>query len=65
MKSVLDTLKSEPALVAGFVSAVLALLVTFGLKLSVDQSGAVLAVVAAAQALFTRTQVTPTSKPSE
>lgn len=52
-------LKSEPAAVAGAVQAVIALVVAFGLSLSADQIGAIMAVVAAALALVVRQNVAP------
>ena len=52
-------LKNEPALALGLVEAALALAVTFGLSLSVEQVGAIMAVVAAATALLVRRQVSP------
>lgn len=53
----------EPALVIGAVQAVLALVVAFGLKLSVEQTGAILAATAAVLAVVTRSQVTPVADP--
>ena len=53
----------EPALVLGAVQAVLALVVAFGLKLSVEQTGAILAATAAILAVVTRSQVTPVADP--
>lgn len=53
----------EPALVLGAVQAVLALLIAFGLKLSVEQTGAILAATAAILAVVTRSQVTPVADP--
>jgi hypothetical protein len=49
----------EPAAVLGFVQTVLVLAVTFGLELSTEQTGAILAVTAAGLALWTRQKVTP------
>ena len=57
-----ERIKSEPAVVAGLVQAVLALLVAFGLDLTGEQIASVLAVTAAGLALFVRSQVTPTRK---
>jgi hypothetical protein len=54
-------LKNEPALIVGFVQAVLALAVSFGLGLSVDQVGAIVAVAAAATSVLLRQQVSPVS----
>lgn len=56
----IDRIKNEPALYIGLVQAILALVVTFGLDLSVEQVGAILAVTAAVLSVVTRTQVTPT-----
>lgn len=53
----------EPALVLGAVQAVLALVIAFGLKLSVEQTGAILAATAAILAVVTRSQVTPVADP--
>ena len=55
-------LSTEPAVIAGIVQAVLALVVAFGLELTQEQVGSILAVTAAVLALFVRSQVTPTSK---
>lgn len=57
----------EPAMVVAFIQATLVLGLAFGLSLTVDQMGAILAVVAIALGLLTRSQVTApanlTSKP--
>ena len=62
MATIQQRIKREPALVAGVISAVIALAVSFGADLSSEQVGAIMAVVAAVTALFTRQQVTPTTK---
>lgn len=49
----------EPAMVLAFVQTVLVLAVTFGLKLTPEQTGAILALTAVVLGLITRTQVTP------
>lgn len=49
--------KREPALILGAVQAVIALALSFGLNLSVEQVGAILAATAAVLALVTRAQV--------
>ena len=59
MTAIIDRIRREPALVSGLVSAVIALAVSFGADLSSEQVGAVMAVVAAVLAVFTRQQVTP------
>lgn len=62
MATIQQRIKREPALVAGVISAVIALAVSFGADLSSEQVGAIMAVVAAVTALFTRQQVTPAAK---
>lgn len=52
----------EPALILGFVQALLALALGFGLDWTAEQMALVLAATAAALALITRSQVTPTTK---
>jgi len=48
----------EPAMIVAFVQAVIVLGVSFGLKLTPEQIGAILAVSALILGLVTRTQVT-------
>lgn len=52
----------EPAMVVAFVQALLILGVTFGLNLTQEQQGAILAVAALGLGLITRSQVTPPAK---
>ena len=52
-------MKTEPALIMGLVTAALALVVSFGLDLSVEQVGAIVAVSAAILGVVTRSKVTP------
>jgi hypothetical protein len=54
-----DIFNREPALILGEVQAILALAITFGLDLSVEQVGAILAASAAVLAVVTRQKVTP------
>lgn len=54
--------KLEPVLVLGAVQAILALAVAFGLDLSAEQVGAIVAASAAVLSVVTRTQVTPNEK---
>lgn len=61
MRTILETIKAEPALVAGFLQALLALLLAFGVPLSDEQVGAILALSAAALAFIVRQRVTPTN----
>lgn len=60
MNKVLETIKREPALVAGVVQALLAVLVAFGVPLSDVQVAAVLGFSAAVLAVVVRQRVTPT-----
>lgn len=50
----------EPALILGLVQTVLALVLAFGVELSTEQTGTILAVTAAFLAVVTRSKVTPT-----
>lgn len=52
--------KREPALFYGLVNSVLALVLAFGVELSVEQTGAILAATSALLAVITRSKVTPT-----
>jgi hypothetical protein len=49
----------EPSAILALVQAVIVLAVTFGLRLSPEQTGAILAVTAIVLGLITRSQVTP------
>ena len=49
----------EPAMVLALVQAVIVLAVSFGLKLTPEQTGAILAITALVLGLITRSQVTP------
>ena len=49
----------EPAMILAVVQTALALILAFGVDLSVEQTGAVLAVTAAVLGLITRSQVSP------
>lgn len=50
----------EPALILGLVQAALALAIGFGLRLTPEQMGLVMAFTAALLAVITRSRVTPT-----
>jgi hypothetical protein len=52
----------EPALWLGLVSAVIALAVGFGLNVTPEQIGLIMAAVSAIIAFVTRSQVTPTKR---
>ena len=51
----------EPALVLAAVQALLALLISFGADLTVEQTGTILALTAAILGLITRTKVSPSN----
>lgn len=53
----------EPAMILGVIETVLALVLAFGLDLSGEQVGAIMAAAAALLALITRSQVTPLADP--
>jgi len=61
--SIIERLRTEPALVAGVVQALLALLLAFGVPLSDEQVGAIIAVSAAILAIVVRQRVSPTYEP--
>lgn len=63
MTKVLEYIKAEPALVAGVLQALLALLLAFGVPLSSEQVGAIVALSAAILAVVVRQRVTPTGDP--
>ncbi|GAC1373670.1 MAG: hypothetical protein NVSMB4_00440 [Acidimicrobiales bacterium] len=52
-------IRHEPAVIAGAIAAIIALAIAFGVHLSADQTGAIMAVVSAVGALLVRSQVTP------
>lgn len=53
--------KTEPAVVVAFIQAVIVLAISFGLPLTIEQQGAILAVVALGAGIITRSQVSPAS----
>lgn len=59
MNSISNLWGRNPAMVLAFVGAVIALGVSFGLNLTAEQTGAILAVVQITLGLITRSQVTP------
>lgn len=63
MSLLVNLWKTEPARVVGFITALIALLVAFGVELSSDQQSAILGIVAAVLILLgsevTRAQVVP------
>jgi hypothetical protein len=57
-----NILKNEPVLITGFIQAVLGLLLAFGISVSDEQVGAIMAATAILLALLARAFVTPTNK---
>jgi hypothetical protein len=49
----------EPSMVLAFIQAAIVLAVTFGLQLTTEQTGAILALTALGLGLITRSRVTP------
>ena len=60
MTTIIDRVRNEPVLLTALIQSVLALVVSFGLSLSPEQIGGILAVSAAILAIVARSQVTPT-----
>lgn len=58
----MNTLTTEPVLVAAVVQAGIALAVSFGARLSVAQVGAIMAFTSAVSAVIVRMYVTPVTK---
>lgn len=59
-----DTILGYPILTLGVVGAALDVAVSFGLGLSVQQTGLILGLAAAVLSLIGHSQVTPTSRPT-
>ena len=57
-------IRSEPALILGLVQAVIALVLAFGVDLSEEQIGSVMALTAVILAIVTRMLVTPNTPSS-
>ena len=58
----LERIQQEPALVLGAVQALIAMAVGFGLEVTAEQVGLIVAAAAAVLSVVTRTQVTPVHK---
>lgn len=58
----MNVVKNEPVLIQSLVQAILGLFLAFGVNLSNEQTGSIMAVVAVILAIFARMFVTPTSK---
>lgn len=61
MSAILARLSNEPVLIVTLVQTVLTLAVTFGLHLTPEQTGAILALTGAILGIVARGQVTPTA----
>lgn len=59
----MNIIKGEPAVVVSLVSAIIALAVSFGLNISAEQTGAIMAVVTILAGLLIRSQVKPANPP--
>jgi hypothetical protein len=57
--TIFDRISDEPVLAVTLVQTILTLAVTFGARLTPEQSGAVLAVTGALLAIWARGKVTP------
>jgi hypothetical protein len=57
-----NVIKNEPALIVGLVQAVIALVLAFGVSLSEEQVGSILAITSVILAIVTRMLVTPNDK---
>ena len=58
----MNVIKNEPVLIQSLVQAVLGLFLAFGINLSNEQTGSIMAVVAVILAIIARMFVTPTAK---
>lgn len=58
----MNVIKNEPVLIQSLVQAVLGLFLAFGVDLSNEQTGSIMAVVAVILAIVARMFVTPTNK---
>ena len=62
VSAVWQRIQDEPAMTLAVIQAAIALFVAFGLNLSGDQVGAIVAVTAAFLGWVTRSQVTPVAR---
>ena len=60
----LARIRTEPALILALVGSLIALVVSFGFKLSPEQIGGIMAAVSAILGVVTRSQVTPVTPPA-
>ena len=62
MPGLANLLKNEPVLIVGLIQAVLGLLLAFGISVTDEQIGAIMAVTAVILAIVARILVTPNNK---
>jgi len=65
MASLWKLVRQQPVYCQGVIQAIIALAVSFGLSLSIEQVGSLTAVTAAVLAFVTQTQVTPIVNPRD
>lgn len=58
----MDIIRNEPVLIQGLIQAVLGLLLAFGISVTDEQIGAIMAATAVVLAILARMFVTPTNK---
>ena len=58
-----NPVNTEPAMLMAVIQGAVGLFVAFGLDLSAEQVGSIMAVAAAVLGLWTRSKVTPVDKP--
>lgn len=58
----MNVIKNEPVLIQSLVQAILGLFLAFGINISNEQTGSIMAVVAVILAIIARMFVTPTNK---
>lgn len=59
----MDLIRSEPVMTQAVIQAFLAMLLSFGIHLTSEQVGAIMAFTAAFLAIIVRSKVTPVNKP--
>ena len=62
MSALKNLVTGEPVLIAGLVEAVIVLVLAFGVNLTVEQTGAILALVAIVTAIVARAFVSPVAE---
>lgn len=57
-----DLIKNEPVLISGLIQAIIGVLLAFGVSVSDEQTGSIMAITAVILAILARLFVTPTNK---